>query len=216
MLLSRLQQLLGSLYDLPAAHDVRDFVVTDRNSIRGFGGAASDEQLFVARTGDELGVSLFLDDAVLQRLSAADPMRRLDQSNLADYLTAIEGVSHFVYVAWNAAFDKPVSLLELELQAEIDKFVASAWLLTQQEGGRFPRELHHVLFARTRVAAALAGDRAGMYRAASRYAARYCRRVAQGLRRNSVVDNGSAIWSELRRFYRLGVMRKLAHIERHA
>ena len=152
MLLSDLQRLLSSLYDVPTEHDVRDFVVTDRASVACLGGARSDEQLFVAQTGEELGLSLFLDAAVLERLAAADPMRKLDQSNLADYLTAIEGVSHFVYLAWNAGFDKPVSLLELELQAEIDKFVASAWLLTRQESGRFPSELQPVMFKRTRVA----------------------------------------------------------------
>jgi len=215
VLLSDLQRLLSSLYDVPTEHDVRDFVVTDRASVACLGGARSDEQLFVAQTGEELGLSLFLDAAVLERLAAADPMRKLDQSNLADYLTAIEGVSHFVYLAWNAGFDKPVSLLELELQAEIDKFVASAWLLTRQESGRFPSELHHVLFKRTRVATDLTGDRAPMYRAAARYASRYCQQVAQRFGTEALVGE-TGIWSELRRFYRLGVMRKLAHIERCA
>ena len=225
MLLPRLQQLLSSLYDLPAHYDVLDFLVTDRNSIQVLGGASSDEQLFVAHAEDELRLSLYLDAAVLERLALADPWVKLDESNLGDCLTAIEGVSHFVYLAWNAGFDKPVSLLELELQAEIDKYVASAWLLTQQEGGRFPRELHHVLFKRTRVATELVGEKAAMYRAASRYAARYCERVAQRLRygtrsiarsRQHGDQDGIEIWPELRRFYRFGVMRKLAHIERCA
>ena len=30
MLLSRLQQLLGGIYDVPVAHDVYEFLVTDR------------------------------------------------------------------------------------------------------------------------------------------------------------------------------------------
>ena len=215
MLLVELQQLLGSFYDVPAQHDVRDFLVTDRAYASALGGTQSDEQLFVAQVGDEVGVSLYLDAAVLQRLAGANPMVSLNQANLADYLTAVEGVSHFVCLAWNATFDKPVSLLELELQGEIDKFVSSAWLLSRQAEGRYPRELHHVLFNRTRVDDALAGNRAGMYRAASRYASCYCRKVAQRFSDDAMAA-GAGIWSDLRRFYRLSLMHKLAHIERSA
>ncbi len=49
--------------------------------------------------------------------------------------TALEGVSHFVYLAWNAGHDKPVSLLELEMQAEVDKYVGSYWLMRRQLPG---------------------------------------------------------------------------------
>ena len=136
------------------------------------------------------------------------------QHNLADYLTVAEGVSHFVYLAWNAGFDKPVTLLELELQAEIDKYVLGAWLLREQ-GGRFPRELHHALFERTRVDPQAAAERAGMYRTASAYAARFCRRVAAGLARETRGATRELL-AELRRFYRWSNARKLHHIEQLA
>ena len=58
-------------------------------------------------------------------------MVRLNENNVADYWTALEGVSHFTYYAWNAARDKPVSLFELELQAEVDKFVTTGILLRE-------------------------------------------------------------------------------------
>jgi hypothetical protein len=108
-----------------------------------------------------------------------------------------------------------VTLLELELQAEIDKYVLSAWLLREQGAGRFPRELHHVLFQRARVDPVAAGTRAGLYRMASRYAARFCRRVAGHLE-NTARNASRELLAELRRFYRLGNARKLAFIERHA
>lgn len=211
MPLARLQQLLGRIYDLPHDHDVRDFIVSQPNCTAAAGDGATDEQLLVSETADALELGLFVDAAVLDRLEAADPLEALTHDNLADYLTAIEGVSHFVYVAWNAGFDKPVSLLELELQAEVDKFVVGACLLHEQGLGRFPRELHRALFARTRIDEGLAGARADLYRAASDYASRYCRRLAahwSQRRRALSID----LLAELRRFYRLGVARKLTHI----
>ena len=155
MLLSRLQSLIGGIYDVSIAHDVYDFLVTDRRRLPAAArGGSAEEELLVAQPahdGDELALSLYLDPALLARLARADPLVRLHGGNVADWLTALEGVSHFLYLAWNAAHDKPVSLLELEMQAEVDKYVASYWLLRRQLPGHFPAELRRLLFARTHI-----------------------------------------------------------------
>ncbi len=190
--------------------------MTDRADVAHFQEArASDEQLLLAQHEDELSLALYIDAAVLERLSCRDPFAALTEHNLADYLTAAEGVSHFVYVAWNAGYDKPVTLLELELQAEVDKYVLCAWLLREQGNGRFPRELHRALFERTRIDPASAGGRARLYHTASCYAGRFCRRVAAGLARGTRGATRELL-AELRRFYRWGNARKLRHIERWA
>jgi hypothetical protein len=214
--LASLQGTLSDIYDLPATPDVAEFLMTDRASLARLDAArGGDEQLFVAEEGDTLSLALYIDQAVLERLARRDPYCALTGENLADYLTAAEGVSHFVYLAWNAGHDKPVTLLELELQAEIDKYVLSAWLLREQGDGRFPRELHRALFERARVDPAVAGNRAGLYRMASNYAGRFCRRIANRLECKARSASRELL-AELRRFYRLGNARKLAFIERHA
>jgi hypothetical protein len=214
--LASLQGALTEIYDLPVTPDVRDFLMTDRAGLgAGSHSRASDEQLIVAEEGDTLSMALYIDAAVLERLERCDPFTGLTQDNLADYLTVAEGVSHFVYVAWNTGYDKPVTLLELELQAEVDKYVLCAWLLREQGAGRFPCELHRVLFERAHVDPVAAAGRIDLYHTASNYAARFCRRVAAQLsgKRNGVARDLSA---ELRRFYRWGNVRKLRHIERYA
>ena len=211
-----LQNTLAEIYDLPATPDVANFLMTDRASVASLPGArASEEQLLVAQDGDTLSMGLFIDAAVLERLARRDPFCALTQENLADYLTVAEGVSHFVYVAWNAGFDKPVTLLELELQGEVDKYVLGAWLLREQCAGRFPRELHRALFERTRIDPCAAAGRMGLYRAASEYAGRFCRRVATRLACGTHLATRELL-AELRRFYRWGSARKLHHIERFA
>ena len=214
MILRQIQQLIGGIYDVSLAHDVYDFLVTDRGALPAAARrATSDEQLIVAADGDAVGVSLYLDAQLLARLQDADPIRALNADNVQDYLTALEGVSHFVYLAWNAEHDKPVSLHELELQAEIDKYVASCWVLKRQFPERFPAELLRLLFERARIDPQLAGSRVELYRSASRYAEKFCRRLERGLR--SRASHGEReVLTELRRFYRLSDVRKLAHIER--
>jgi hypothetical protein len=221
MLLSRLQELIAGVYDVRVAHDVYDFLVTDRARLPSAArGGAAEEELFVAQSADgsEVALSLYLDPHLLERLAQADPLQSLHAGNVADCLTALEGVSHFLYLAWNAGHDKPVSLLELEMQAEVDKFIASHLLLRRQHPGRFPLELRHVLFACTRPDPRLDAPRASLYREASRYAERFCRRLEQSLvrRRAERQEQGAdrQVLAELRRFYRLSHARKRAHIER--
>ena len=214
MVLQALQKLLSGIYDVPLTHDVAEFLVTDRGRLPpALLGNDADEQVLVAEEGGTLWLSLYLEPGVLQRLASANPLEALHAGNIADYWTALEGVSHFIYLVWNASYDRPVTLLELELQGEIDKYVSSLWLLREQNPRRFPPELHYLLFDHARVDAILAGERKGLYRRANSYAARFCRRLAHTLRPAGPAAQGAAI-SELRQFYRLSRERKLRHIER--
>ena len=216
MLLSRLQSLIGGIYDVSVAHDVYDFLVTDRRRLPAAARAGTaEEELIVAQGAggsDEVAVSLYLDPALLRRLAREDPLRRLHAGNVGDWWTALEGVSHFLYLAWNAGHDKPVSLVELEMQAEVDKYVASYWLLRRQLPEHFPAELHRLLFARTRIDPGVAAGRASVYREASRYAEKFCRRLEATLGRRAAGEG--EVLAELRRFYRLNHARKRALIDR--
>ena len=213
MILRQLQELIGGIYDVNVGHDVYDFLVTDRANLPAAArGGGTDEQLILAPGGDAVGVSLYLDPALLERLNQANPLEHLSDANVADYWTALEGVSHFLYFAWNAGHDRDVTVLELELQAEIDKYVASYLLLKRQFPERFPAELLRLLFERTRIDAELANGREALYRAASRHAEKFCRYLDRALR-TSRTEFQHDVLAELRRVYRLTNARKVAHIE---
>jgi hypothetical protein len=99
------------------------------------------------------------------------------------------------------------------MQAEVDKYVATYWLMRRQFPERFPTELLRVLFERTHVDPTLAEGREDLYRQASGYAQRFCTRLQQRLRK---ARSAGDVLAELRRFYRLTNARKVAHIERTA
>ena len=172
--------------------------------------AGAEEELLLAETPDGAAVSLYLDSGLLRRLEGADPMGALTEHNLADYCTALEGVSHFVYSTWRLDRDLPVSLLELETQAEVDKYAVTVFLLARQLGGSYPVQVHPRLFDRVSFDARLEPDQFHRYRTAHRCAARYCRRLE-----HRFVSRGQArieaLVRELRRFYRLGSTAKLHH-----
>jgi hypothetical protein len=211
MRLGGLQALLRELYALDLAYEVDDFLTTDATLARALdaGGRELDEKLLIAETDGEAEVSLYLEPRVLERLARSDPLARLDADNLADFWTAFEGVSHFTYYAWNAQLEKSVTLLEMELQAEVDKFVATTLLLSRQ-GQRQPRGLHHWLFEMPRLDERLDGDELDRYRRANRYAGKYCRKLAPAIARGA---GDEAVRAELRRFYRLSQASKIEHID---
>jgi len=93
MLLSRLQDLIGGIYDVRIAHDVYDFLVTDRGRLpHAARSGTADEELIVAQPlagSDEVVMSLYLDPALLERLAREDPLTRLHAGNVADCWTAL-------------------------------------------------------------------------------------------------------------------------------
>lgn len=213
-LLDELQGMLQCTYDLDGEHRVTDFLTKNPALIKALGiapgSAAAGEQVLVSQWGDDcVDLAVYIAPEVLERLGESDPLACLHDENLADFLMALEGVSHFVYLAWNAGRDKQVTRLELELQAEVDKFVLTALVLAVRQG-RAPDALHHGLFRRCRLDPSLDDESRARYRAASRYAETYCTQLLERFRRKRDLHS---LWPELRRFYRLTQQGKLARID---
>ena len=214
MLLRELQRLLAGLYDAPAEHDVYDFLITDAAHAAALQGASqppqTDEQLLVAEGEDGVELGLYLDAAVLQRLVERCPLRLLGEDNLADYCTALEGVSHFHYFMWSAHRARSVSLLELELQAEVDKYASALRLTLAQREGRFPSDLFGRLFEGVSFLPHLCEEERRRYEEAHRVGARFCRRLEERFLKPRRA-RPEALLAELRSFYRLGQHAKLRH-----
>jgi len=213
--LTRWQGMLERLYAVDIGADVSQFLLTDWRFVQlveGQNCRPAREKLLIHEMDGELNVSVYLDLGLLRRLEAQPPEQSLDSRNLADFWMALEGVSHFVYLGHNARFDRPVSRLDMELQAEVDKFVLANLLLNRQQGYAPGRKLHQVLFRQPRFSPELSHEEGGRYACASRYAGNYCLRLLDRMRRRT----GGALHRELRRFYRLNSHRKLAFIESSA
>jgi hypothetical protein len=211
-----LQSLLERIYDFEIAHDVRDYLITDRAELgrlhAATAGSGTPETLLVEEDEGGLRLALYLDAGLLRRLAASAPLERLDDDNLEDFCTALEGVSHFACVTWSAARGRPVSVLALEMQAEVDKYAASVLLAGTQRGGRLAHGLHSRLFEQVRFRDDLAHDARRLYEAANRHAARFCRRLEDRFLRRREARVGEML-AELRRFYRLGDAAKLSLVQ---
>lgn len=211
MVLTQLQAMLSELYALDVAYDVDDFLLTDERLVDALDadGRQLDEKLLIVEEEGEASISLYVDEQVIERLRKNNPARQLRRDNLQDFWTALEGVSHFLYYVWNAALEKSVTLMEMELQAEVDKFVGTALLLRRQ-GGRLPPNLHRCLFDTPSFDDRLNTEELVRYRSANRYAGKYCMKLAPRLATSPGPD---ALREELCYFYRLAQPGKIEHIE---
>jgi len=209
-MLADVQRGLESLYRIDTELDVRDFVVDEkaRAELAPAHLRSPREQLLVSENEGELELALFVDERALANLAANDPRARLDDGNLADFLLTVEGVSHFVYLAWRARRKRSVSALELELQAEVDKYVTCLLLLWPQTGG-VPTDLRTRLFDAFELEPDLDREERDRYLAANSNARAYAARLeARYATHGRLFD----MLGELRWFWRQGIREKLAHI----
>ncbi|HVV86250.1 MAG TPA: hypothetical protein VHE35_24510 [Kofleriaceae bacterium] len=209
--LGRIQRGLERVYRLATGVAVEEFVVDQRARDRLTSARPAREQLLVSEADDGVDLALYVDAAALDRLAARDPGHALDDHNLGAFLYALEGVSHFVYTVVCAQRERPVSALELELQAEVDKYVVC--LLASDGAPAASPGWRRRLYDDCVFEEDLDADERDRYRAANQnarsYAASLERRFVQ---RRGVVD----MLAELRRFYRLPLAGKLAHIDKAA
>lgn len=214
-MLADLQKHLSDIYQVEPGYDVTDFLVTDPGIAGILGGdtlVPSTHETVLLRLDDQgMALSVYLDSKMLCRLDRDNPMEVLKPSTLNDLWTVLEGVSHFNYLVWSAGRDKSVTLLELEMQAEVDKFI-STWLMAEsQDECGFTDRLHSWLFEHVSFRPELSDDEHERYRTANDYAARFCYGLVKRLRRDS-----NATLRELRHFYRLTQTEKISHIHSKA
>lgn len=113
--LRRLYRGLEAVNGADSGVDPVDFLVAvDR-------GPDGRQELVLVREADDgaLEIALALEHAALDRLERCPSV--LGDAALADTLPIVEGLSHLLYLVEAARRERPVSGLELETQAEVDK-----------------------------------------------------------------------------------------------
>lgn len=177
-----MQRSLERFYWLEQGPDVTEFVRTVEGPSR--------ESLLVRADDDAVELALYLPD------------EDADERGFHDaYVQLIEGVSHFVYVAERARVDLPTTALELELQAEVDKFVVLAF-----DEGELDRSrawtVHRTLYENVAFLHSEDSEPGRRYRLANELAARMANRLAK-----SSLRSGQRAF--LQRFYRSGQTDKI-------
>jgi len=189
------QDHLESIYAVRCAHRARGFLL-DAEQARALG-AVAPETLLVHENDDGLELGLYLDPELAS--AAGD--------DIGPFCQLAEGVSHFLYLTRSAELRRPVSLLELEAQGEVDKFALLLLRAWASGRGAFARMLHGRLFDEVRFRPGLSAAERRRYGEANRLARSYCSRLLPLCSARRL----EALLQALRHAYRLGATAKLEH-----
>ncbi|HEX8825801.1 MAG TPA: hypothetical protein VF794_38175 [Archangium sp.] len=208
-MIGRVQDHLEAIYGITCAARAEGFLVDREAAVLLGATGRADEELLVSEGNGELELALYLAPALLHRLKPYETgsVHSLLERELDGFCQVAEGVSHFVYVAHTAVHGRTVSLLELEAQAEVDKF-ALCLLHRWGEGvGEWAEELLRRLFDQVSYRAKLSEAERWRYEEANRLSRNYCGRLMGHVSGRRL----ERLLSELRYAYRLGAEAKLRH-----
>lgn len=193
---SRIQERLSKVYGIDGAPPVDDFIHLTEDDSR--------EALVVRDPGDGEGIDVALHLPRRALSAGADAPITFD-----DLCQVVEGVSHYLYIVERARREVPTTELELELQAEVDKYVllvhGGEFGRRRSSPGRSSRILAR-LFERVTFFYPPGTERGDRYRTANRLAARFAGRLEESFARHGRYEQMRAL---LWRFYGAGQAEKI-------
>jgi hypothetical protein len=212
--IDRIQEHLEAIYGIRCELRVHENLV-DGEAARALGAATrAKEELLVIEdpATDSMEVALYLEPELVERVSGLTRMPASEGDGLGEFCQVAEGVSHFVYMAHCASLDRKVSLLELEAQAEVDKFAICTFLRWGEGVAEWAKHLTARLFQPSGYHPHLTQAERWRYEEANRLAKTYAERLLPLIRAGHL----DRLLSELRHAYRLGAEATLAYFARSA
>ena len=191
-LAARVQKGLERLYRLDGGPEVVDYMEAADEG---------DRETLLVREGND-GVF----EVALKVPSLGERTFDMEDASQLDRLCQlIEGVSHFVYFAHRAQGDRETTALEMEVQAEVDKYVILATSLGALNVRRSTR-LRQRLYDAVRYAHEAHTELGERYRVANRAAHRFVHHLE---RRYVAGGRFPEMRAELRRFFHFGQSDKM-------
>jgi hypothetical protein len=171
--------------------------------------AGAGARLLVRETGAGVRACIYYPDAMIRRLEEKPPQRGLDEDNVDAFAILVEELDHLLVAAERAHAGRSVSLLELEVQANVSKDLVLSRFMARRENRLDPDRRswlrHHLFYAR-----AYCDDDPTIrerYDEASRMALRFLQSLERLPRTGRV--------QSLRRFHRASLAGKIEICEGH-
>jgi hypothetical protein len=184
-LAARVQEALERVYRLDRVADVCEFV---------HGADAGEREALLLRSVEDGTIEVSLRLPQLENDASLDVLCQI-----------IEGVSHFVYVVERARSEREATHLELELQAEVDKWVVLAASISTFDAGH-SAALRARLYEQVDFAHVAQSEQGERYRVANDAAHRFVRRLERDYVERARFGE---LRTELRRFFHVGQEEKL-------
>ena len=162
-LIKELQKKIEKTYALDTGiTNIEQYIIGDKGyeefyakeEIRTVVNSHSGAKVLLRNAGDTLKVSIYYPDALIRELEDNDPRLGIHDENIDLCASFVEELDHFLFIAQNYKSNRPFSLLELELQANVTKYLVLKYFVALQNRSlklsEFDREYikHHLFYKR--------------------------------------------------------------------
>ena len=162
-LIKELQKKIEKTYALDTGiTNIEQYIIGDKGyeefyakeEIRTVVNSHSGARVLLRDAGDTLKVSIYYPEALIRELEDNDPRLGIHDENIDLCASFVEELDHFLFIAQNYKSNRPFSLLELELQANVTKYLVLKYFIALQSRSlklsKFDREYirHHLFYKR--------------------------------------------------------------------
>lgn len=217
-LLEEVRGLLERTYHIDSGlRDLGPFVIGDcgyrllyatRPQQSSVGALAASARTLVRESDSVVHARIYFPDTMIRRLEAAPPQAGVTGENVDAFATFVEEIDHLLLIAERTRRDRPVSLFELELHANVSKYLVLARFAAGRVGDR-PVERRRWLRERLFDGGELGAGEGPAVQVRYRDAARYAVRLLDKLGLLAPAERLAV----LRRFHTAGCRGKLELIE---
>ncbi|PIR22587.1 MAG: hypothetical protein COV44_07250 [Deltaproteobacteria bacterium CG11_big_fil_rev_8_21_14_0_20_45_16] len=159
----KIKSITGSIHDLQPI----DFLIPTENK----------NALVVSEAESFVDVAVCIRKDLLERLSGKSFPRDFDLQLLPDISVVVEELSHFNRYCDHAMRNQPLSALELELQAEVDKFAFALECLHERNENHLREQIFSVLFDECKLGDWVTDEEVERYQKAHEVARAFCRSI---------------------------------------
>ncbi len=140
-LIKELQRKIEKTYALNTGiTNIEQYIIGDKGyeefyakeKIRTVVNSYSGAKVLIRDAGETLKVSIYYPDELIRELESNDPRLGLHDGNVDLCASFVEELDHFLFIAQNYKQNRPFSLLELELQANVTKYLVLKYFIALQ------------------------------------------------------------------------------------
>ncbi|MFQ6040993.1 MAG: hypothetical protein ACE5PV_09065 [Candidatus Poribacteria bacterium] len=141
-LLEELQRKIEKTYAMDTGiEDVSKFIIGDRTYQRLYGderivtsinSSNTSARVLIRQHAQPLRVSLYYPNWMIEKLERYDPRFGVYDVNLDEVAVFVEELDHLLLIGQNYKYQKPFSLLGLELHANVTKYLVLSYFIANQ------------------------------------------------------------------------------------
>src|SRR3990167_3028219 len=140
-LIKELQRKIEKTYALDTGiANIEQYIIGDKGykefyskeEIRTVVKSHSGAKVLIRDTEHTLKASIYYPDKLIRELEDNDPRLGLHDDNIDLCASFVEELDHFLFIAQNYKQNRPFSLLELELQAKVTKYLVLKYFIALQ------------------------------------------------------------------------------------